>query len=294
MILLDGDKYACDLCIRGHRASTCNHTDRRLTKLRPKGRPSTNCSHCKEIRRISNVNPSGSCSCGKSKKSKPGDKNKIEKDSAIDCGCMSGNPCKCHTNRKDRSTNKRSTTNSPLANNEAVENDDENGRKEEPSQSLIPVLDEILNKEVGDLAVPPELQTTNEITKNEPDLNIHDYPNGRCLSNIQDNDILSPIDEFIADSNLPNTIDPAFLDTGTDGLQLPSLSQPTLAPSTHGSLGVLLDDFYITEPISEFLQDSSKDSNSVFPVHTEKKGFSEKNSNDNHYQRMANPNIMKE
>ncbi|PIA17647.1 copper-fist-domain-containing protein, partial [Coemansia reversa NRRL 1564] len=51
MILTDGQKYACTQCIRGHRASSCNHTDRPLNPVRRKGRPPTQCNKCRELRR---------------------------------------------------------------------------------------------------------------------------------------------------------------------------------------------------------------------------------------------------
>ncbi|SCU85274.1 LAMI_0C10682g1_1 [Lachancea mirantina] len=40
MIIYAGDKYACVSCIRGHRSSTCKHSDRMLVKVRTRGRPS--------------------------------------------------------------------------------------------------------------------------------------------------------------------------------------------------------------------------------------------------------------
>lgn len=40
MIIFDGDKYSCVACIRGHRSSTCKHSDRMLVKVRTRGRPS--------------------------------------------------------------------------------------------------------------------------------------------------------------------------------------------------------------------------------------------------------------
>lgn len=41
MILVDGEKYACEQCIRGHRSSTCKHIRRPLVLVRSRGRPST-------------------------------------------------------------------------------------------------------------------------------------------------------------------------------------------------------------------------------------------------------------
>ncbi|AET39612.1 Mac1p Ecym_4579 [Eremothecium cymbalariae DBVPG len=40
MIIFDGDKYSCVACIRGHRSSTCKHSERMLVKVRTRGRPS--------------------------------------------------------------------------------------------------------------------------------------------------------------------------------------------------------------------------------------------------------------
>lgn len=45
MILVDGEKYACVQCIRGHRSSTCKHTLRPLVQVRSRGRPSLNAGH---------------------------------------------------------------------------------------------------------------------------------------------------------------------------------------------------------------------------------------------------------
>lgn len=41
MILVDGEKYACQQCIRGHRSSTCKHIKRPLVLVRSRGRPLT-------------------------------------------------------------------------------------------------------------------------------------------------------------------------------------------------------------------------------------------------------------
>ncbi|KAG7698772.1 hypothetical protein KL930_001550 [Ogataea haglerorum] len=44
MILVDGDKYACEQCIRGHRSSQCQHIKRPLVLVRSRGRPATDSS----------------------------------------------------------------------------------------------------------------------------------------------------------------------------------------------------------------------------------------------------------
>ncbi|RKP09486.1 copper fist DNA binding domain-containing protein, partial [Thamnocephalis sphaerospora] len=49
-IVRNGEKYACATCIKGHRVSSCKHADRPLLLVRKRGRPSTQCEHCRELR----------------------------------------------------------------------------------------------------------------------------------------------------------------------------------------------------------------------------------------------------
>ena len=51
MVIIDDKKYSCKACIRGHRASSCKHTDRELVPVRPKGRPVTQCPKCRDLRK---------------------------------------------------------------------------------------------------------------------------------------------------------------------------------------------------------------------------------------------------
>ncbi|GAA5953497.1 hypothetical protein JCM3765_005053 [Sporobolomyces pararoseus] len=61
MVLVDGVKYACQACIKGHRSSKCTHTDRELTEIKKKGRPTSQCNHCRELRKTRSVH--GKCDC---------------------------------------------------------------------------------------------------------------------------------------------------------------------------------------------------------------------------------------
>ncbi|KWU47333.1 copper-fist-domain-containing protein, partial [Rhodotorula sp. JG-1b] len=61
MVLVDGVKYACQQCITGHRSSKCTHSTRPLTEIRKKGRPSTQCAHCKELRKTRSVHTRCDC-----------------------------------------------------------------------------------------------------------------------------------------------------------------------------------------------------------------------------------------
>ncbi|ODV91285.1 hypothetical protein CANCADRAFT_44889 [Tortispora caseinolytica NRRL Y-17796] len=58
MILVEGEKYACMRCIRGHRSSSCNHSRRPLLQVRRRGRPVAS-----DDKRAA-VIPQGSCDCG--------------------------------------------------------------------------------------------------------------------------------------------------------------------------------------------------------------------------------------
>lgn len=61
MVLINGRKFACEACIRGHRASSCAHTGRQLQLVRPKGRPSSQCEICRAKR--ANGSFHGRCDC---------------------------------------------------------------------------------------------------------------------------------------------------------------------------------------------------------------------------------------
>ncbi|CAO3637436.1 unnamed protein product [Mucor fragilis] len=49
-MLINGEKWACETCIKGHRATHCKHTDRKLVSIKKKGRPATQCKRCRELR----------------------------------------------------------------------------------------------------------------------------------------------------------------------------------------------------------------------------------------------------
>ncbi|KAK3945659.1 hypothetical protein QBC46DRAFT_249282 [Diplogelasinospora grovesii] len=61
-MIIDGEKWACEACVRGHRVSNCQHHDRPLQHINKKGRPVSQCQHCRSMRksRSSHVK----CDCG--------------------------------------------------------------------------------------------------------------------------------------------------------------------------------------------------------------------------------------
>lgn len=99
MVLIGGVKYACERCIRGHRVTTCNHTDQPLIMIKPKGRPSSQCKHCKNLRVTKNVHSSSACTCGQ--QTANGTKKK--------CCCEIGKTCDCH--KKKSQLTKRNSIN---------------------------------------------------------------------------------------------------------------------------------------------------------------------------------------
>ncbi|EDO17787.1 hypothetical protein Kpol_541p30 [Vanderwaltozyma polyspora DSM 70294] len=81
MVLINGVKYACERCIRGHRVTTCTHTDQPLMMIKPKGRPSTTCDLCKELRKNKKAlinSPNAICTCGRLEKKRQQQKLKEE------------------------------------------------------------------------------------------------------------------------------------------------------------------------------------------------------------------------
>ncbi|KAJ6534494.1 copper fist DNA binding domain-containing protein [Mycena vulgaris] len=51
MVFVNDKKFACEACIKGHRTSTCSHSDRPLFEVAKKGRPTSQCANCRELRR---------------------------------------------------------------------------------------------------------------------------------------------------------------------------------------------------------------------------------------------------
>ncbi|KAG8923276.1 hypothetical protein FRC02_011240 [Tulasnella sp. 418] len=61
MVFLGDKKFACATCIKGHRSSTCTHTTRPLFEIRAKGRPVSQCEHCRELRKTKQVHVKCEC-----------------------------------------------------------------------------------------------------------------------------------------------------------------------------------------------------------------------------------------
>ncbi|KAJ4485490.1 hypothetical protein J3R30DRAFT_1364453 [Lentinula aciculospora] len=73
MVFVNSKKFACEACIKGHRSSTCSHTDRPLFEVKKKGRPVSQCEKCRELRQSKKVH--SKCNCDQKQQKAPKPKN---------------------------------------------------------------------------------------------------------------------------------------------------------------------------------------------------------------------------
>ncbi|KAF9952272.1 hypothetical protein BGZ72_006410 [Mortierella alpina] len=127
MVFVNGQKFACATCIKGHRSTSCNHGERPLHEIKKKGRPSTQCMHCKELRKAKQVHVR--CICGREEGSPISSGLKrtkslsheghtdaeglCSKDTNIhSCGCLEGGICTCCRDREGHVVVKPGSTSS--------------------------------------------------------------------------------------------------------------------------------------------------------------------------------------
>ncbi|CAI6093046.1 unnamed protein product [Clonostachys chloroleuca] len=89
-MIINGEKFACDICIRGHRVAQCKHTDRPLRQISSKGRPVSQCDHCRDLRKTSSVHTR--CKCA-SEALNPAT-------GLARCRCFTGEGCTCAHSKK--------------------------------------------------------------------------------------------------------------------------------------------------------------------------------------------------
>lgn len=63
MVFVNNKKFACESCIKGHRSSSCHHSDRPLFEVKKKGRPVSQCQQCRELRKAKGVHSRCECPC---------------------------------------------------------------------------------------------------------------------------------------------------------------------------------------------------------------------------------------
>lgn len=94
MVLVNGEKFACEACIRGHRVSSCNHVERDLHHINKKGRPVSQCNQCRSMRKSRSAHHQ--CDCGKATYKCP-HLSEMKEGHSRGCCCGHGEPCSCHS-----------------------------------------------------------------------------------------------------------------------------------------------------------------------------------------------------
>ncbi|KAF5654485.1 transcription activator CUP2, partial [Fusarium circinatum] len=111
------EKLACETCIRGHRVAKCQHTDRPLLRVSRKGRPVSQCNHCRTLRNSRSVHTE--CKCASASHQAM-----LKQFGQERCCCDEGETCTCahktgRRNKKDiqspLSTDKSSTPSAALS-----------------------------------------------------------------------------------------------------------------------------------------------------------------------------------
>ncbi|KAI0204502.1 hypothetical protein F4808DRAFT_344927 [Astrocystis sublimbata] len=96
-MIIEGEKYACEACVRGHRVSNCHHNERPLQHINKKGRPVSQCQHCRAMRksRSSHIK----CDCGE-KTHKCAHLQPTIEGHKETCCCNHGGRCSCSTKKE--------------------------------------------------------------------------------------------------------------------------------------------------------------------------------------------------
>ncbi|CVL00465.1 related to transcription activator CUP2 [Fusarium mangiferae] len=104
------EKLACESCIRGHRVAKCQHTDRPLLTVSRKGRPVSQCNHCRTLRNSRSVHTK--CKCASASHQAM-----LKEFGQERCQCDEGETCKC-AHKTDRRNRKR--VQSPLSTDNSI------------------------------------------------------------------------------------------------------------------------------------------------------------------------------
>ncbi|KXX75025.1 Copper resistance protein CRF1 [Madurella mycetomatis] len=91
-MIIDGEKWACEACVRGHRVSNCQHHDRPLQHINKKGRPVSQCQHCRAMRKSRSAHVK--CDCGE-KTHKCVHLRPVVEGHKESCCCNHGGRCTC-------------------------------------------------------------------------------------------------------------------------------------------------------------------------------------------------------
>ncbi|CAG8786976.1 28082_t:CDS:2, partial [Gigaspora margarita] len=112
-----------DMTKVGHRSSSCNHQDRQLIEIKRKGRPITQCDHCRELRKTHKIHVK--CNCKERATNMSTSLDDTSFSNTVDellnpCQCTTGAKCVCYDPVDDDSSlieNNYSTTHGDSATN---------------------------------------------------------------------------------------------------------------------------------------------------------------------------------
>lgn len=71
-------------CVKGHRSSSCKHTDRPLFEIKKKGRPVSQCEKCRELRQSKRVH--SKCLCNPMDEDNAGSSSSRKKSGSLHAG----------------------------------------------------------------------------------------------------------------------------------------------------------------------------------------------------------------
>ncbi|KAJ6446857.1 copper fist DNA binding domain-containing protein [Purpureocillium lavendulum] len=91
-MIINGETYACEACIRGHRTANCQHKDRPLQLIKKKGRPVSQCNHCRSMRQARSAHVK--CECAKRAREGKLDQATVN-GGREPCRCFEDGVCRC-------------------------------------------------------------------------------------------------------------------------------------------------------------------------------------------------------
>ncbi|POS85936.1 hypothetical protein EPUL_004309 [Erysiphe pulchra] len=97
-MIIEGEKWACEACVRGHRVSNCQHSDRPLQHINKKGRPVSQCQHCRTLRKSRSAHVRCDCSSEKSHTKEASTAEGVVQVGS--CLCSIGGRCTCATKKE--------------------------------------------------------------------------------------------------------------------------------------------------------------------------------------------------
>ncbi|RKF56256.1 putative copper fist dna binding domain protein [Erysiphe neolycopersici] len=111
-MIIAGEKWACEACVRGHRVSNCQHSDRPLQHINKKGRPVSQCQHCRTLRKSRSAHVRCDCS---SEKIHTKEKSTVEGVTQVgSCSCVFGGRCTCAIKKETLDPVPESDSDGPL------------------------------------------------------------------------------------------------------------------------------------------------------------------------------------